>query len=60
MENPGKALSRQFLVERVWGHDHFETSNTLNMTVNRLRKKLGKQGGRIEAVTGLGYRLLEK
>ena len=54
--HPGRAFSRDFLIERVWGYDAGGFDRTVDTHVLRLRKKLGKVGERIETVWGIGYR----
>lgn len=44
MENKGKVVSRESLMERLWKSDSFVDENTLTVNVNRLRKKLDKAG----------------
>lgn len=57
MENKGKVVSRQRLIERLWETDSFIDENTLTVNVNRLRKKLDG-AGLTEFITtkfGVGY-----
>jgi len=57
--NPGRVLTRETLLDRVWGiHAELET-RTVDTMMKRLRDKLGKAGERIETVRGVGYRLAE-
>ena len=53
--HPGQVLSRQQLLDRVWGYDYDPCSNIVDVYVGYLRKKLGSQ--LIETVRGAGYRL---
>lgn len=57
MENKGKVVSREKLMERLWETDCFVDENTLTVNVNRLRKKLGHAGldGFITTKFGVGY-----
>jgi DNA-binding response OmpR family regulator len=57
VRNPGRAFSRDYLIERVWGYDAGGFDRTVDTHVLRLRKKLGAAGERIETVWGVGYRL---
>ncbi|WP_019203466.1 response regulator transcription factor [Tsukamurella sp. 1534] len=57
MLNAGHILSREQILDRVWGYDHDPTSNVVEVFIRALRRKLGD--GRIETVRGLGYRLRE-
>ena len=56
LRNPGRAFSRDYLIEKVWGYDAAGSDRTVDTHVLRLRKKLGAVGDRIETVWGLGYR----
>jgi DNA-binding response OmpR family regulator len=53
--HPGQVLSREQLLDRVWGYDYDPGSNVVDVYVGYLRKKLGSQ--LIETVRGMGYRL---
>ena len=57
MENKGKIVSRERLMERLWETDSFVDENTLTVNVNRLRKKLEAAGLHAFITTkfGLGY-----
>lgn len=57
MENKGKIVSRERLMERLWETDSFVDENTLTVNVNRLRKKLDTAGltGFITTKFGVGY-----
>jgi DNA-binding response OmpR family regulator len=59
VENRNRVLSRDRLLERVWGYDHFVETRSVDVHVGRLRTKLGAAGGQIETVVGLGYRFVE-
>lgn len=56
MLNRGLALSRQQLLEHVWGYDFFGGTRTVDVHVNQLRKKLG-DALELETVRGIGYKL---
>jgi DNA-binding response OmpR family regulator len=56
VSNPGRAFSREFLVERIWGTDFGGFDRAVDTHVTRLRKKLGALGDRIVTVWGVGYR----
>jgi len=56
VSNPGRAFSREFLVERIWGTDFDGFDRAVDTHVTRLRKKLGALGDRIVTVWGVGYR----
>ena len=61
MENKGKTVSRERLMERLWETDCFVDENTLTVNVNRLRKKL-KAAGLAEFIStkfSVGYLISE-
>lgn len=53
--HPGQVLSREQILNRVWGYDYDPGSNIVDVYVGYLRKKMG--GKWIETVRGKGYRL---
>ena len=57
MENRGRVVSREKLMERLWKTDEFIDENTLTVNVNRLRKRLEAVGLSDFIVTkhGVGY-----
>ena len=55
MMHQGRVISRTELVEHLYDQDFDRDSNTIEVFVGRLRKKIGSD--RIETVRGLGYRL---
>src|SRR5438876_3625486 len=57
LENPRKVLSRDVIFERVWGYDFGPDSNSLDVYVGYLRRKLEAEGGArvIQTVRGVGY-----
>lgn len=60
VDNPGKALSRDTILERVWGDDVVVDPRTVDNFVSNLKRKLGWVTGcgyTIRAVRGVGYRL---
>jgi DNA-binding response OmpR family regulator len=59
VENRNRVLSRDRLLERVWGYDRFIETRSVDVHVGRLRGKLGVAGKQIETVVGLGYRFIE-
>lgn len=54
MSNPGQVLSREQLLDHVWGYDFDPGSNVVDVYVGYLRKKLGSDT--ISTVRGMGYR----
>jgi DNA-binding response OmpR family regulator len=55
-EHPGLALSRQQILDGVWGYDWFGDSRTVDVHLAQIRKKLDG-AVRIDTVRGVGYRL---
>ena len=56
VRHPGQVLSREQLLNRVWGYDYDPNSNIVDVYVGYLRKKLGSK--KIETVRNMGYRFL--
>lgn len=57
LRSKGRILTRDLLLDKVWGYDVAVTTRTIDTHVKRLREKLGKSGDVIETVRGVGYRL---
>lgn len=58
LANPGRVLSREKILEKVWGESVFVTDRTVDTHIKRLRAKLGeKAADAIETIRGVGYRL---
>jgi DNA-binding response OmpR family regulator len=57
--NRNRVISRDRLLERVWGYDRLVETRSVDVHVGRLRNKLGTAGRQIETVVGLGYRFVE-
>ncbi|MEO2068787.1 MAG: response regulator transcription factor [Desulfurobacteriaceae bacterium] len=60
LEHPGELFSREELLERIWGHDHNETTRTVDVYISRLRKKLGEKGKYLKTLPRLGYKLTKE
>jgi DNA-binding response OmpR family regulator len=56
--DPGVVLSRDALLEDVWGTDFPGETRTVDVHVAEVRKKLGDDGPQVETVRGIGYRLV--
>ncbi len=56
--DPGLVLTRDALLESVWGTDFPGETRTVDVHVAEVRRKLGDDGPRIETVRGVGYRLV--
>jgi DNA-binding response OmpR family regulator len=59
IENRNRVLSRDRLLERVWGYERLVETRSVDVHVGRLRAKLGTAGRQIETVVGLGYRFID-
>lgn len=57
MQNPGEVVSRQKILETVWGQTAHVSSRSVDHHVCGLRKKIAESGTRIESVYGVGYRI---
>lgn len=57
MINADAVLTRDQLLEDVWGYDFDGETRTVDVHIRTLRQKLGKAGDRIETVRGVGYRI---
>jgi DNA-binding response OmpR family regulator len=57
LRNPGRAFSRTYLLDTLWGEEYAGGDRSIDNMILRLRKKLGTLGGEIETVWGVGYRL---
>lgn len=59
IENSNKALSRNFILDEVWGEDYFGNEKTIDVNIRRLRQKIESDPSKpmfIETVWGYGYR----
>ncbi|WMT43227.1 response regulator transcription factor [Paenibacillus sp. D2_2] len=59
VRNPGRVYSREVLLEKVWDMDFAGGTRTVDIHVQRLRKKLGNLHGIIQTVYGIGYKSTE-
>jgi len=62
MENAGRVLPRDVLINRVWGSDYVGDTKTLDVHIKRLRKKVEeapKEPQKIVTIRGLGYKFTE-
>ena len=55
LRNPGQVISREQLLDRVWGYDYDPGSNIVDVYIRYLRKKIGTDS--ISTIRGLGYKL---
>ena len=59
-ENRGKVLSRDYLLNNVWGYDFFGETRTIDVHIRHLRKKISKYDNTeeyIETIRGVGYKI---
>ena len=58
-QNPGRVLTREQIIDRIWGHDYFGDTKTLDVHIKRIRSKIEKNPNDpkiIETIRGLGYK----
>jgi two-component system response regulator ResD len=55
-EHVGQALTREQLLEKVWGYEYYGNARTVDTHVKTLRMKLGDDGKMIQTVWGIGYK----
>ena len=60
LKNRGQVLSRERLIEDVWGYAFTGESRTVDVHVRTLRQKLGEAGAYIETVRGYGYKIIRE
>jgi DNA-binding response OmpR family regulator len=56
IEAEGKAVSRQNLLDSIWGEDYYGDPRTVDVHITRLREKVDKESNLILTVKGVGYR----
>lgn len=58
-ENRGKVLSRNFLLDEIWGYEYFGETRTVDVHIRHLRKKIGDSSSNeyIETIRGVGYKM---
>ena len=57
LENRGNVLTREILMEKIWGLEAERENRTLDVHIRTLRAKLGAAGKSIETIRGVGYRM---
>ena len=60
LRHRGEVLSREQLIEQIWGYTFTGETRTVDVHVRTLRQKLGKAGQYIETVRGYGYKMAEQ
>ncbi|MGN0172075.1 MAG: response regulator transcription factor [Acutalibacteraceae bacterium] len=56
MSCQNRVLTREVILNRIWGYDFGGETRTVDMHIKTLRRKLGEAGNRIETVRGVGYK----
>ncbi len=54
---PGKVLTRDFLLDRIWGYEFYGETRTVDVHIRHIRAKLGDDANLIETVRGVGYKM---
>jgi two-component system alkaline phosphatase synthesis response regulator PhoP len=57
MKNVGIVLTRDVLLEKIWGYDFDGETRTVDVHIRTLRQKLGEAGDFIDTIRGVGYRI---
>ncbi|PLX33339.1 MAG: DNA-binding response regulator [Clostridiales bacterium] len=56
--NQGKVLTRDMILDKVWGYEYFGDTRTVDVHIRHLRRKMGVENSKmIETVRGVGYRM---
>lgn len=59
MRNQGLVLTRDIILQQIWGYDFDGETRTIDVHIRTLRQKLGQNGDIIKTVRGVGYRINE-
>jgi two-component system alkaline phosphatase synthesis response regulator PhoP len=59
VEHQGRVLSREQLLEKVWGYDYYGEIRVVDVHIGHIRQKLGDDGY-IQTVRGVGYRFVDE
>lgn len=57
MHNEGACISRDDILQKVWGYAYIGETRTVDVHIRRIREKLGQSGAMIQTVSGVGYKL---
>jgi two-component system alkaline phosphatase synthesis response regulator PhoP len=60
MRNPGRVLTREVLLNAIWGYDYYGTTRTVDVHVRRLKVKVPLLNEAIVSVKSLGYKLMDQ
>ena len=55
LENAGIVLTRESIMNRIWGTDYSGETRTVDMHIKTLRQKLGEAGNKIKTIRNVGY-----
>ncbi len=56
----GKVLTRDFLLDRIWGYEFYGETRTVDVHIRHIRQKLGDDARYIETIRGVGYKFNDK
>ena len=60
LEHENWAVSRDTLLDRIWGYDYFGSDRVVDNHIKKLRKALGRAGSQIKTLVGRGYKLTKE
>lgn len=60
LQHPGRVLTREILLNAVWGYDYYGTTRTIDVHVRRLKQKIPLLNDAIVSIKSLGYKLKER
>lgn len=60
LEHENWIVSRDVLLDRVWGYDYFGSDRVVDSHIKKLRKALGDAGAQIKTLVGRGYKLMKE
>lgn len=58
--NPGKILTRKFILKEIWGDEIFVVDRTIDVHIRKIREKLNKYEYFIQTIKGVGYKLIDE
>ena len=60
LQNPGRVLTRDVLLNAVWGYEYYGTTRTIDVHVRRLKQKIPMLNDAITSIKSLGYKLKDR
>jgi DNA-binding response OmpR family regulator len=60
LRHPGRVLTREVLLNEVWGYDYYGTTRTVDVHIRRVKLKVPLLNNSIVSVKTLGYKLLDQ